>query len=287
MSEERVQKILSRMGFGSRREIERWIEQGRIKINGKLCELGDKVKSGDWVHVNGKRIIVRTEKQEPTRVIMYHKPVGEVCTRKDPEQRPTVFEHLPKAGRSRWISIGRLDINTSGLLLFTNNGELANRLMHPSNEVEREYAVRVKGAITNDMLRQLTTNVMLEDGPAHFDDIVDGGGEGQNRWYYVVIREGRQREVRRLWEHFGLQVSRLMRVRYGNIILPKSLRKGRIKELEAAELKQLLETVGLELEQVKTSGVSRKPFKKQAIKRRNSTKSSLYKGKQTRPKRTR
>ena len=283
MSEERVQKVLAGMGFGSRREIERWMEQGRIKINGKPCEPGDKVKSGDWVHVNGKRIIVRLEQQEPTRVIMYHKPVGQVCTRKDPEGRPTVFEHLPKSGRSRWISVGRLDINTSGLILFTNNGELANRLMHPSNEVEREYVVRVKGEVSKDILRQLTREVMLDDGPAHFDDIVDGGGEGQNHWYYVVIREGRKREVRRLWEHFGLQVSRLMRVRYGNIILPKSLRKGRSKDLEPADVEQLFDSVKLEYDSEKEAGLKRKS----STKKRRTVKSakgmtqtsSLYKGK--------
>ena len=248
MSRERVQKVLSRMGFGSRREIERWIEQGRIKINGEACTLGDSVKPGDWVHVNGKRIIVREEKQAATRVIMYHKPVGEVCTRSDPEGRPTVFDHLPRAGRARWISIGRLDLNTSGLLLFTTNGELANRLMHPSHQIEREYAVRVNGAVSREILRQLTTEVMLDDGPAHFDDLQDGGGEGYNRWYYVVIREGRKREVRRLWEAVGMRVSRLIRVRYGSIILPKSLRKGRVKELDGDTIKQLGESVGLELD---------------------------------------
>ena len=248
MSEERVQKVLSRMGFGSRREIERWIEQGRVKVNDKACTLGDRVKPGDRVHVNGKRIIVREEKQEETRVIMYHKPEGEVCTRSDPEGRATVFDHLPKAGRTRWVSIGRLDINTSGLLLFTTNGELANRLMHPSNEIEREYAVRVNGTVTQQILAQLKTEVMLEDGPAHFDDIQDGGGEGYNHWYHVVLKEGRNRAVRRLWEAVGIRVSRLMRVRYGNIILPKSLRKGRSKDIEASLIKELGESVKLELE---------------------------------------
>ena len=257
MSEERVQKVLSRMGFGSRREIERWIEQGRVKVNGKACTLGDKVKPGDRVHVNGKRITVREEKQEETRVIMYHKPEGEVCTRSDPEGRATVFDHLPKAGRARWVSIGRLDINTSGLLLFTTNGELANRLMHPSNQIEREYAVRVNGTVTQQILAQLKTEVMLEDGPAHFEDIQDGGGEGYNHWYYVVLREGRNREVRRMWEAVGIRVSRLMRVRYGNIILPKSLRKGRSKDIESILIKELGESVKLELD-VK----SRAPAKK-------------------------
>ncbi|NNJ97265.1 MAG: pseudouridine synthase [Gammaproteobacteria bacterium] len=247
MPGERIQKVLSAMGFGSRREIERWIEQGRIKINGKTCALGDRVNPGDWMHVDGKRIVVRKQRAQ-TRVIMYHKPVGEVCTRDDPEGRPTVFDHLPKAGRARWVSIGRLDINTSGLLLFTTNGELANRVMHPSQQIEREYAVRVNGDVRRDILRQLTTEVMLDDGPAHFDEIQDGGGTGYNKWYYVVIREGRKREVRRLWEAVGIRVSRLIRVRYGLIILPKRLRKGRIKELDADEIRQLAESVGLEID---------------------------------------
>jgi len=267
MSGERVQKVLSRMGFGSRREIERWIEEGKIKINGEVCGLGDRVEPGDWVHVDGKRIIVREQKQEQTRVIMYHKPEGEVCTRSDPEGRPTVFDHLPKAGRTRWVSIGRLDINTSGLLLFTTNGELANRLMHPSNEVEREYVVRVHGTVTGDILRQLKTEVMLDDGPARFDDIQDGGGEGSNHWYYVVIREGRNREVRRLWEAVGVRVSRLIRVRYGNVILPKSLHKGRVKELDAAAVKQLGETVGLELDVEEKAKAKPKPKAKPLAKR--------------------
>ena len=256
MTEERVQKVLSRLGFGSRREIERWIEQGRVKVNGETCTLGDRVKPGDWLHVDGRRIIVREDRPERTRVIMYHKPEGQVCTRSDPEGRATVFDHLPKAGRARWVGIGRLDINTSGLLLFTTNGELANRLMHPSNEVEREYAVRVNGTVTKDMLRQLASGVALEDGPAHFDDIVDGGGEGYNHWYYVVIREGRNREVRRLWEAVGVRVSRLIRVRYGNIILPKSLHKGRSKELDAEAISELAGSVGLEIE---TAPATKKP----------------------------
>ncbi len=275
------------MGFGSRREIERWIEQGRIKINNKTCALGDKVKPGDRVHVNDKRIIVREERQEETRVIMYHKPEGEVCTRSDPEGRATVFDHLPKAGRARWVSIGRLDINTSGLLLFTTNGELANRLMHPSKQIEREYAVRVSGTVTKQILGQLKTEVMLEDGPAHFDDIQDGGGEGYNHWYHVVLREGRNREVRRLWEAVGIRVSRLMRVRYGNIILPKSLRKGRSKDLDASDIKQLSELVDMELE-VKSRAPAKKrgwPGTKNVYKR--AAKKSAARKKRSPVKRTR
>ena len=287
MSDERVQKALSRMGFGSRREIERWIEQGRIKINGKVCALGDRVKPGDWVHVDGRRIIVREQKQATTRVIMYHKPEGEVCTRSDPEGRPTVFDNLPKAGRSRWISIGRLDINTSGLLLFTTNGELANRLMHPSHAVEREYAVRVQGTVTAEHIRQLLAGIMLDDGPARFDDIQDGGGEATNHWYYVVISEGRKREVRRLWEAVGARVSRLIRVRYGNIIMPKSLRKGRVKELEPREIIMLGESVELELEP-KPKPAQRKKVRPRAGKvARKTTKKAATGKKRIRLKRTR
>lgn len=247
MSEERAQKALSRMGFGSRREIERWIETGHVKINGEVIKIGTKVKEGDRAEFNGKRIVIRAPKAE-VRVLIYNKPVGEICSRKDAERRKTVFENLPKLTNARWVSIGRLDINTSGLLLFTNNGELANRMMHPSHEIEREYAVRVRGTVTPDKIKQLTKGVELEDGPAHFDDIVEVGGEGSNRWYNVVLREGRNREVRRLWEAVDVTVSRLMRVRYGPVILDKSLRQGKSIDLEQAEVEQMMEAVGLKLD---------------------------------------
>lgn len=248
MSEERVQKALSRMGFGSRREIERWIELGQVSINGEVVKLGAKVKEGDRAEFNGKRIVIRAAKAE-VRVLLYNKPVGEICSRKDEEGRKTVFQNLPKLTNSRWVSIGRLDINTSGLLLFTNNGELANRMMHPSHEIEREYAVRVRGEVTQAKLNQLTKGVELEDGPAHFDDIVDVGGEGSNHWYHVVLREGRNREVRRLWEAVDVTVSRLMRVRYGSITLSKSVRQGKSIDLEQSEVKQMMESVGLTLDE--------------------------------------
>ena len=248
MSEERVQKALSRMGFGSRREIERWIEHGYVRINGEVIKLGAKVKEGDRAEFNGKRIVIRAPKAE-VRVLLYNKPVGEICSRKDEERRKTVFENLPKLTNSRWVSIGRLDINTSGLLLFTNNGELANRMMHPSHEIEREYAVRVRGEVTQAKLKQLLKGVELEDGPAHFDDIVDVGGEGTNHWYHVVLREGRNREVRRLWEAVDVTVSRLMRVRYGPVALAKSLRQGKSIDLEQSEVKQMMEAVGLTLDE--------------------------------------
>ncbi len=248
MSEERVQKALARMGFGSRREIERWIEQGRVKINGKVAEAGAKVKEGDRTEFNGKRIVIRAPKAE-VRVLVYNKPVGQVCSRKDEKGRVSVFDKLPKITNARWVSVGRLDINTSGLLMFTNNGELANRLMHPSNEVEREYAVRVRGEMTDEKLRQLKKGVLLEDGPANFDSVEDVGGEGSNHWYHVTLREGRNREVRRLWEAVDAQVSRLIRVRYANVHLPRNLRQGKTVDLELKEVKQLMETVGLKLDE--------------------------------------
>jgi 23S rRNA pseudouridine2605 synthase len=248
MSEERVQKALSRMGFGSRREIERWIEQGRVKVNGKVATLGIKVKDGDRAEFNGKRIVIRAPKAE-VRVLVYNKPVGQVCSRKDEKGRPSVFDRLPKITNARWVSVGRLDINTSGLLLFTNNGELANRLMHPSNEVEREYAVRVRGEVTDEKLRQLKKGVSLEDGPAQFDSIEYAGGEGANHWYHVILREGRNREVRRLWEAVDAQVSRLIRIRYANVTLPRNLRQGKTVDLELKDVKQLMQSVGLKLDE--------------------------------------
>lgn len=258
MTEERVQKALSRMGFGSRREIERWIEQGQVRINGEVVKLGAKVVDGDRADFNGKRIVIRAPKAE-VRVLVYHKPIGEVCSRKDEENRKTVFQNLPKLTNSRWVSIGRLDINTSGLLLFTNNGELANRMMHPSHEIEREYAVRVRGEVTPAKIQQLKKGINLDDGLAHFDDIVDGGGEGSNHWYYVVLREGRNREVRRLWEAVDVTVSRLMRVRYGSVILDKGLRPGKYIDLEQSEVEQMMDSVGLKLD---VAGISKENERK-------------------------
>ena len=241
--DEKIQKVLARAGFGSRREIETWIEQGRIKVNRQLAKLGDRIGPEDRVFLDGKPL--RIQHAPRLRVIAYHKPVGEVCTRQDPEGRPTIFERLPRIQNARWIAVGRLDINTSGLLLLTTDGELANRLMHPSSEIEREYAVRVLGEISSESLQQLQTGVMLDDGMAHFDRILDSGGEGSNHWYHVTLREGRNREVRRLWEAVGMKVSRLMRIRYANIELGRSLRPGKFRDLESDELQQLLQLVGI------------------------------------------
>ncbi len=242
---ERIQKVLARGGIGSRREIERWINEGRLKINSMIVGLGDRLKTGDHLQLNDR--VVHWEKfaAQPTRVLLYHKPVGEVVTRRDPEGRPVIFSKLPKLAASRWIAVGRLDINTSGLLLVTNNGELANHLMHPSSEVEREYAVRILGEVTDAMLTRLKEGVELEDGKAKFDNIIFFGGEGANKWYNVTVAEGRNRLVRRLWESQNVVVSRLMRVRYGPVVLPERLKTNAFYELTDKELDLLFEFAGM------------------------------------------
>jgi len=229
---EKLQKVLAREGLASRREIERWIGEGRISVNGKKATLGDRVEVTDKIRVDGRSVAVKAPEKQTTRVILYHKPEGEVCTRSDPEGRPTVFERLPKMKSGRWINVGRLDFNTSGLLLFTNDGELANRLMHPSSELEREYAVRVFGEVKPEVIKRLTQGVKLEDGIGRFNSVQKRGGAGLNQWYHVIIKEGRNREVRRLWESQGVTVSRLIRIRFGDVSLPKYLARGRWKEIE-------------------------------------------------------
>lgn len=254
-STEKLQKILARAGLGSRREIEEWIRQGRVSVNGRIAALGDRATVEDVIRVNGKVVSKRRLAGARRRVLAYHKPVGEVCSRADAEGRATVFQGLPKLGSGRWVAVGRLDIATSGLLLFTSDGELANRLMHPSRQVEREYAVRVLGEVDAAMLKQLTEGVELDDGPARFDSIVDAGGEGANRWYHVTLHEGRNREVRRLWESRGITVSRLIRVRYGPITLPRYLRPGESRELDEGSVELLMQAAGMR------SAISGKPAK--------------------------
>lgn len=244
---ERIQKVLARSGLGSRREIESWIEQGRLKVNGQTAKLGDRLGPGDRVKLDNKPVRLKSTDHRPTRVLAYYKPAGEVCSRSDPKFKRTVFDRLPKLKNDRWINIGRLDVNTIGLLLFTNNGKLANRLMHPSSKVEREYAVRVLGKVADSSFEAMRKGVKLEDGMARFSDIVDSGGEGANHWYHVVIMEGRNREVRRLWESQGIQVSRLMRVRYGPYIMPRSRHPGDHWELDEKEISALCSEVGMEM----------------------------------------
>jgi len=245
---ERIQKVLARMGLGSRREIESWIKAGRIMVNGKLAKLGDSITTDDRVQLDKKQIKFPRKTDSRPKVITYHKPAGEICTRKDAEGRTTVFSKLPRLKGARWVSIGRLDINTYGLLLFTNDGDLANRLMHPSSNIDREYAVRVMGKVDEDMLKRLQAGVELEDGPARFSDIVDSGGEGANHWYHVTLMEGRNHEVKRLWESQGITVSRLIRVRFGPIILPRNSRTGTIRELDDKELDALYEWLDIKSE---------------------------------------
>jgi len=244
---ERIQKALANAGFGSRRELERLIAAGEVKVNGRVARLGDRITPEDRVMVGHRRVGNWRLQENIQRTIVYNKPEGELVTRTDPGGRPTVFPHLPRLKSGRWIAVGRLDINTSGLMLFTTDGELANRLMHPSHQIEREYAVRVLGEVSDEMARQLVNGVELEDGPARFEDLVESGGEGSNKWFHVVIMEGRKREVRRLWEAVGARVSRLKRVRYGPVMLEKRLPAGKWRDLEKDELSQLYEMVGLPL----------------------------------------
>ena len=239
---ERLQKLLAAAGYGSRREIEAWIGAGRLKINGATAKLGERAQTSDRIELDGKTLALKAAGAEP-RVLLYHKPDGEMVTRSDPEGRPTVFQRLPAIPGGKWVAVGRLDINTAGLLLLTDSGELANRLMHPRYEVEREYAVRVLGALSAENRTKLLSGVPLEDGIGRFDRLEpSGAAEGANRWYRVVLREGRNREVRRLFEAVGHKVSRLLRVRYGPVSLPRSLRPGRWIELDEKSVAEIVKT---------------------------------------------
>lgn len=261
---ERLHKMLARAGLGSRREVERWIAQGWVTINGRVARPGDQAGPEDEIAVQGRPVSTRAPE---ARVVAYHKPEGEVTARRDPEGRPTVFEHLPKLRQGRWVSIGRLDLNTSGLLLFTTDGELAHRLMHPSGGIEREYAVRVLGAVEPGVLERLCNGVELEDGPARFDAIRDAGGSGANHWYHVILREGRNREVRRLWNAEGITVSRLIRVRYGPVALGTGLRLGRWRALEPGEMQALYEAAGLAAPRRNAPPMARPPRTRRAPRR--------------------
>ena len=236
---ERLHKVLAQAGLGSRREMEAWIAAGRVQVNGEPAGIGQSIGPGDRVKVDGRLVTLHFSSRLP-RVLLYHKPEGEIVSRHDPEGRPNVFAALPRLRGGRWVAVGRLDLNTSGLLLFTTSGALANQLMHPRSGLVREYAVRVLGELTIETQRQLLAGVELEDGPARFDSLQDAGGQGVNHWYRVSLQEGRNREVRRLFEAVGSTVSRLIRVRYGPFLLPPWLKRGQSRELDEAEVKRLM-----------------------------------------------
>ena len=243
---EKLQKVLARAGLGSRRGLETWIQAGRVTINGQVATLGDRVEPIDEIKVDNKLMNLYETCEQPTRILVYNKPEGEICTRHDPIGRRTVFNNLPRIEGARWVSIGRLDVKTEGLLLFTNNGEIANRMMHPSYQMEREYAVRVYGQVDQNVLQVLRDGVELEDGVAKFERIIDSGGSGVNHWYYVVLKEGRKREVRRLWESQEVQVNRLIRVRFGDIQLPRTLKVGQWLELPTDSVDAISLSLGVE-----------------------------------------
>ncbi len=240
---DRIQKLIANAGYGSRRWAERLIEQGRISINNQEAKLGDKALITDKVTIDGRLIDLERYSEKETKVLILNKQAGIICSNKDEEGRKSVFDFLPE--NTRWVMVGRLDLNTSGLLLFTNNGDLANKLMHPSSEIDREYAVRVLGKVGDEHIKKLTTGIELEDGFAKFHRLNLGGGEGANRWYHVVLREGRNREVRRLWEALDFKVSRLIRTRFSDIRLPDKLRANQSEYLKPKQVQALLKSVDL------------------------------------------
>lgn len=254
---EKIHKVLAAAGLGSRREIEKWVAGGRVSVNGVAATIGDRIEPDDKVSVDGRVIKFDKQRKRP-RVLIYNKPVGEICTRSDPKGRRTVFESLPKIKNSRWVAVGRLDLNTSGLLLFSNDGYLANNLMHPSHQVEREYVVRVHGQVDEEMLNCLQKGVLLDDGMAYFKKIAVGAISGTHQWFTVVLTEGRQREVRRLWESQGVEVSRLKRIKFGTVMLPSFVRVGQWLELTPAEIGRLGKLVGLKLKQAPLDPAERK-----------------------------
>ena len=289
---ERIQKVLAQAGVGSRREMEEWIAAGRVTVNGEPATLGMRVVEGDILRADKRTVHVKAqEDQEFPRVLLYHKQEGEIVSRDDPEKRSNVFEKLPKLRGMKWIAIGRLDFNTSGLLIFTTSGELANRLMHPRFEVEREYAVRTQGVMTPEQMRQMTKEgIELEDGLVKFDKLTDEGGEGFNHWYRLVLKEGRNREVRRTFEALGLTISRLIRVRFGIVNLPPSIKRGKMAELGEGEVNMILDWVGLaaktdeEIEPVQPArGAESKSREKTPSSPRKAKPAESARGKQTEP----
>ncbi|MFN4330034.1 MAG: 23S rRNA pseudouridine(2605) synthase RluB [Limnobacter sp.] len=259
----KLHKVLAESGMGSRREMEELIMAGRVSVNGEPAHLGQRVLPTDMVRVNG-RIVQRKNKAKPPRVLIYHKPTGEIVSMDDPQGRPTVFQRLPKISNGKWLAVGRLDFNTEGLLLFTNSGELANRLMHPRYEVQREYAVRTLGELTDEQRKQLLDGVQLEDGPAKFLYVDPAGGEGANRWYKVGLKEGRNREVRRMFEACKLTVSRLIRTRFGDILMPSTLKRGKWMEMEALEAMSYVQSLGVRVDEEARQGALRRDAKSKA-----------------------
>jgi 23S rRNA pseudouridine2605 synthase len=241
----KLQKALAQAGLGSRRDMEELVRSGRVTVNGAPATIGARVGPSDAILVNGQPIS-RSADRTPPRVLLYYKPEGEIVSRDDPGGRPSVFDRLPQPRGAKWLAVGRLDLNTSGLLILTTSGELANRMMHPRYEIEREYAVRVLGRLNPEQQAKLLSGIQLEDGMARCESVRGQGGEGANHWYHVVIREGRNREVRRLFDALGLKVSRLMRVRFGSLTLPRNLRRGQFVEMPPRDIRQLLGELGLE-----------------------------------------
>jgi len=246
---DKLQKLLAHGGLGSRREIEKWISDGRLTVNGKRAKLGDRAAADDRILLDGKLLQLQESSEQAIKALIYHKPEGEICTRKDPKDRPTIFANLPGIPGGRWVSVGRLDINTSGLILLTNNGELANKLMHPSTGLEREYLVRIRGRATEQTIEALTgKGVLIDNKPARFERVVtaDMADEGTNHWYRVIIKEGRYREVRRMWDAVGHTVSRLKRIRYGTVKLTRDIKRGQHAKMAPKQLEKLVASVGLE-----------------------------------------
>jgi len=284
---DKLQKILAHAGYGSRREIEKWISLGRVTVNGKRAKLGDRATVNDRLLLDGKLLQLHSQQKQTIKALIYNKPEGQICSRKDPQGRPTVFENLPDIPNGRWVSVGRLDINTSGLLLFTNNGELANKLMHPSTGLEREYLVRLRGEVSEETINTVVKEGVDIDGkPAKFSHVIaaDQAQEGTNHWVRVVIKEGRYREVRRIWEAVGHPVSRLKRIRYGTVKLTRDVKLGQSANMAPKQLEKLVTSVGL-AEQFQSQLYSGRQTKKQpGVKRRISNRQD---SKQTNKKRRR